>query len=554
MAFATAEEYKNMAGNFIHDIIDDDLATGKHKEIVTRFPPEPNGYLHIGHAKSLCLNFGTALKYGGRCNLRYDDTNPTKEDIEFVKSIEADVNWLGFQWDEKLWASDYFDTMYEAAVELIKQGKAFVCELTPDQIREYRGTLTKPGKESPYRDRPVEENLALFEKMRAGEFADGEVCLRAKIDMASPNINMRDPVIYRVVHAPHHNTGDKWCIYPMYDFAHPIEDAIEGITHSICTLEFEDHRPLYDWVVNEVGWWPNPPRQIEFAPLNVTTMLMSKRFIRRLVEEGKVEGWDDPRLCTLAGIRRRGYTPEAIRKFCNDIGVTKADTMIDIAQLEQCVREDLQLKVPAINVVKNPIKVIIDNYPEGKTEMCTVENNSKVEEMGTREIPFGRELWVDGDDFMEVPAKKYFRLFPGNEVRLKGAYFIKCNEVEKDADGNIICLHCTYDPETKSGEGFEGRKVKGTIHFVEASTAVKIKIREYGYLMKDNEETGEMEFDPESLVETWGYAEPSVAGVKPGERFQFFRKGYYIADSELTTEDEKFFNSIVGLKSSWKPQ
>ncbi|MBE6040041.1 MAG: glutamine--tRNA ligase/YqeY domain fusion protein [Clostridiales bacterium] len=554
MAFATAEEYKNMAGNFIHDIIDDDLATGKHKEIVTRFPPEPNGYLHIGHAKSLCLNFGTALKYGGRCNLRYDDTNPTKEDIEFVKSIEADVNWLGFQWDEKLWASDYFDTMYEAAVELIKQGKAFVCELTPDQIREYRGTLTKPGKESPYRDRPVEENLALFEKMRAGEFADGEVCLRAKIDMASPNINMRDPVIYRVVHAPHHNTGDKWCIYPMYDFAHPIEDAIEGITHSICTLEFEDHRPLYDWVVNEVGWWPNPPRQIEFAPLNVTTMLMSKRFIRRLVEEGKVEGWDDPRLCTLAGIRRRGYTPEAIRKFCNDIGVTKADTMIDIAQLEQCVREDLQLKVPAINVVKNPIKVIIDNYPEGKTEMCTVENNSKVEEMGTREIPFGRELWVDGDDFMEVPAKKYFRLFPGNEVRLKGAYFIKCNEVEKDADGNIICLHCTYDPETKSGEGFEGRKVKGTIHFVEASTAVKIRIREYGYLMKDNEETGEMEFDPESLVETWGYAEPSVAGVKPGERFQFFRKGYYIADSELTTEDEKFFNSIVGLKSSWKPQ
>ena len=554
MAFATAEEYKDMAGNFIHDIIDDDLATGKHKEIVTRFPPEPNGYLHIGHAKSLCLNFGTALKYGGRCNLRYDDTNPTKEDIEFVKSIEYDVNWLGFQWDEKLWASDYFDTMYEAAVELIKQGKAFVCELTPDQIREYRGTLTKPGKESPYRDRPVEENLELFEKMRAGEFADGEVCLRAKIDMASPNINMRDPVIYRVVHAPHHNTGDKWCIYPMYDFAHPIEDAIEGITHSICTLEFEDHRPLYDWVVNEVGWWPNPPRQIEFAPLNITTMLMSKRFIRRLVEEGKVDGWDDPRLCTLAGIRRRGYTPEALRKFCNDIGVTKADTMIDIAQLEQCVREDLQLKVPAINVVKNPIKVIIDNYPEGQTEMCTVENNAKVPEMGTREIPFGRELWVDGDDFMEVPVKKYFRLFPGNEVRFKGAYFITCNEVEKDADGNITCLHCTYDPETKSGEGFEGRKVKGTIHFVEANSAVKVKIREYGYLMKENEETGEQEFDPESLVETWGYAEPSAADVKPGERFQFFRKGYYIADEKLTTDDEKVFNSIVGLKSSWKPQ
>ena len=554
MAFATAEEYKNMAGNFIHDIIDEDLASGKHKEIVTRFPPEPNGYLHIGHAKSLCLNFGTALKYNGRCNLRYDDTNPTKEDMEFVKSIEADVNWLGFQWDEQLWASDYFDTMYEAAVELIKKGKAFVCELTPDQIREYRGTLTSPGKESPFRERPIEENLELFEKMRAGEFKDGEVCLRAKIDMASPNINMRDPVIYRVVHEEHHNTGDKWCIYPMYDFAHPIEDAIEGITHSICTLEFEDHRPLYDWVLEEVGFWPNPPRQIEFAPLNVTTMLMSKRFIKKLVDDGNVSGWDDPRLCTLAGVRRRGYTPEAIRKFCNDIGVTKADTMIDIAQLEQCVREDLQLKVPAINVVKNPIKVIIDNYPEDKIEMCTVENNGKVPEMGNREIPFGRELWVDGDDFMEVPAKKYFRLFPGNEVRFKGAYFITCNEVEKDADGNIVALHCTYDPVTHSGSGFEGRKVKGTIHFVEASTAVKIKIREYGYLMRENEETGEQEFDPDSLVETWGYAEPSVADVKAGERFQFFRKGYYIADSELTTDDEKVFNSIVGLKSSWKPQ
>ena len=552
MAFATAEEYKDMASNFIHDIIDDDLASGKHTKIATRFPPEPNGYLHIGHAKSLCLNFGTALKYGGTCNLRYDDTNPVKEDIEFVKSIEADVNWLGFQWDEKLWASDYFDTMYEAALELIKKGKAFVCELTPDQIKEYRGTLTEPGKESPYRNRPIEENLELFEKMRAGEFADGEVCLRAKIDMSSPNINMRDPVIYRVVHAPHHNTGDKWCIYPMYDFAHPIEDAIEGITHSICTLEFEDHRPLYDWVVQEVGFWPNPPRQIEFARLNVTTMIMSKRYLRALVEEGKVSGWDDPRLSTIAGIRRRGYTPEALRKFCNDIGVTKGDSTIDIAQLEQCAREDLQTKVPAINVVKNPIKVIIDNYPEGQIEMVTVENNSKVEEMGTREIPFGRELWVDGDDFMEVPEKKYFRLFPGNEVRFKGAYFVTCNEVVKNPDGSIKELHCTYDPETKSGSGFEGRKVKGTIHFVEASTAVKIDIREYGYLMKENEETGELEFDPNSLVETWGYAEPSVKDVTAGERFQFFRKGYYVADQELTTDDKKVFNSIVGLKSSWK--
>ncbi len=552
MAFATAEEYKDMAGNFIHDIIDEDLETGKHTEIVTRFPPEPNGYLHIGHAKSLCLNFGTALKYGGKCNLRYDDTNPSKEDMEFVKAIEADVNWLGFQWDGKYWASNYFDKMYEAAVELIKKGKAFVCDLSPEQIKEYRGTLTKPGIESPNRNRSIEENLDLFERMRAGEFADGEKCLRAKIDMASSNINMRDPVIYRVLHATHHNTGDKYCVYPMYDFAHPIEDAIEGVTHSLCTLEFEDHRPLYDWVVREVGWWPNPPRQIEFAPLNVTTMLMSKRYLRRLVEEGKVEGWDDPRLCTLAGIRRRGYTPEAVRKFCNDIGVTKGDSTIDIAQLEQCIREDLQFKVPAINVVKNPIKVIIDNYPEGQIEMCTVENNSKVEEMGTREIPFGREIWIDGEDFMEVPAKKYFRLFPGNEVRLKGAYFITCNEVVKNEDGSIKELHCTYDPETKSGAGFEGRKVKGTIHFVEASTAEKIKIREYGYLMKENEETGEKEFDPESLKETWGYAEPSVKDAKPTDRFQFFRKGYYIADSELTTDDEKVFNSIVGLKSSWK--
>ncbi|MBQ0018439.1 MAG: glutamine--tRNA ligase/YqeY domain fusion protein [Clostridiales bacterium] len=551
MAKATVEEYKEMAGNFIHDIIDEDLATGKHKEIITRFPPEPNGYLHIGHAKSLCLNFGSALKYGGKCNLRYDDTNPEKEDIEFINSIEADVRWLGFEWNERLWASDYFDTMYEAAVELIKKGKAYVCQLTPDQIRETRGTLTQPGQESPYRNRPIEESLELFERMKAGEFADKEICLRAKIDMASPNINMRDPVIYRVVHATHHNTGDKWCIYPNYDFAHPIEDAIEGITHSICTLEFEDHRPLYDWVLQEVGFWPNPPRQIEFARLNITTMIMSKRFLKRLVDEGKVEGWDDPRMSTLAGVRRRGYTPEALRKFCNDIGVSKADSTIDIAQLEQCVREDLQEKVPAINVVTNPVKVIIDNYPEGQIEMCTLENNSKNESLGTREIPFGREIWIDGDDFMEVPAKKYFRLFPGNEVRLKGAYYITCNEVVKNEDGSIKELHCTYDPETKSGGTCE-RKVKGTIHFVEASTAEKIAIREYSYLNIENEETGELEFNPESKIDTWGYAEPSVKEVKPEDRFQFFRKGYYIADCKLTTDEEKVFNSIVGLKSSWK--
>lgn len=552
MAKATVEEYKEMAGNFIHDIIDDDLKTGKHKEISTRFPPEPNGYLHIGHAKSLCLNFGTALKYGGTCNLRYDDTNPEKEDMEYINAIEEDVRWLGFEWNKRLWASDYFDVMYDAAVELIKKGKAYVCQLTPDEIRETRGTLTKPGTESPYRNRPAEESLKMFEDMRDGKYGEKEICLRAKIDMASPNINMRDPVIYRVVHANHHNTGDKWCIYPNYDFAHPIEDAIEGITHSICTLEFEDHRPLYDWVIQEVGFWKNPPRQIEFARLNITTMIMSKRFLKRLVDEGKVDGWDDPRMSTLAGVRRRGYTPEAIRKFCNDIGVSKADSTIDIAQLEQCVREDLQLKVPAINVVTNPIKVIIDNYPKDQIEMCEVENNSKNEALGTRKIPFGRELWVDGDDFMEVPVKKYFRLFPGNEVRLKGAYFIKCNDVEKNEDGSIKALHCTYDPETKSGSNFEGRKVKGTIHFVEASTAEKIKIREYSYLNVENKETGEYEFNPDSLIETWGYAEPSVADIKQGERFQFFRKGYYIADEKLTDETNKVFNSIVGLKSSWK--
>ena len=551
MAKVTKEEYKDMASNFIHDIIDDDLASGKHDTIITRFPPEPNGYLHIGHAKSICLNFGTALKYGGKCNLRYDDTNPAKEDMEYINSIEEDVRWLGFEWDNRLWASDYFDTMYEAAVELIKKGKAFVCELTPDQIREYRGTLTAPGKESPYRNRSVEENLELFERMKAEEFEDGSICLRAKIDMASPNINMRDPVIYRVVHETHHNTGDKWCIYPMYDFAHPIEDAIEGITHSICTLEFEDHRPLYDWVLQEVGFWPNPPRQIEFARLNVTTMIMSKRYLKRLVDDKLVEGWDDPRLSTIAGIRRRGYTPEAIRKFCNDIGVSKADSTLDIAQLESCIRDDLQYKVEARNVVTNPIKVIIDNYPEGQIEMCTVENNGKVPELGTRQVPFGRELWIDGDDFMEVPAKKYFRLFPGNEVRFKGAYFVTCNDVVKNEDGSIKELHCTYDHATPGGgEGCE-RKVKGTIHFVEASTAEKITIREYGYLMKENED-GEKEFDPDSLREVIGYAEPSIKEASAGERFQFFRKGYYIADSKLTTADEKVFNSIVGLKSSWK--
>ena len=543
------------ASNFIHNIIDKDLETQKYGDKVhTRFPPEPNGYLHIGHAKSICLNFTTAQKYGGKCNLRYDDTNPVKEDMEYVNSIEEDVRWLGFEWDNRLWASDYFDEMYDCALTLIKKGKAYVCDLNADQIREYRGKLKAPGKESPYRNRSVEENLQLFEEMREGKYADGEKVLRAKIDMASPNINMRDPVIYRIAHAEHHNTGDKWCIYPMYDFAHPIEDAIEGITHSICTLEFEDHRPLYDWVLQEVGKWPAPPQQIEFARLNLTNTVMSKRYLKAMVDDGTVEGWDDPRMPTIAGIRRRGYTPEAVRDFCERIGVAKANSTVESSLLEHCVREDLKLKVANRNVVENPIKIVITNYPEDQQEEMEIENNREVPEMGNRMVPFSRELYVDGDDFMEVPVKKYFRLFPGNEVRFKGAYFITCNEVVKNEDGSIRELLCTYDPETRSGSGFEGRKVKGTIHWVDAKTAVKIKIRNYDYLMLD-QENGEKVMNPDSLIETIGYAEPSVADAQPGERFQFFRKGYYIADAKLNTGDageEKVFNKIVGLKSSWK--
>lgn len=538
--------------NFIHNIIDKDLETQKYGDKVhTRFPPEPNGYLHIGHAKSICLNFSTAEKYGGKCNLRYDDTNPVKEDVEYVDSIEEDVRWLGFQWDKRLWASDYFDEMYDCAVTLIKKGKAYVCDLNADQIREYRGTLKEPGKESPYRNRSVEENLSLFEEMKQGKYADGEKVLRAKIDMASPNMNMRDPVIYRIAHVEHHNTGDKWCIYPMYDFAHPIEDAIEGITHSICTLEFEDHRPLYDWVLQEIGKWPTPPQQIEFARLNLTNTVMSKRYLKAMVDDGTVDGWDDPRMPTIAGIRRRGYTPEAVRDFCERIGVSKANSTVDISLLEHCVREDLKQQVENRNVVENPIKVVITNYPEDQTEEMEIENNREVPEMGNRAVPFSRELYVDGDDFMEVPVKKYFRLFPGNEVRFKGAYFITCNEVVKNEDGSIKELLCTYDPETKSGSGFEGRKVKGTIHWVDAKTAVQIKIRNYDYLMIEDE-NGENVLNPDSLTESVAYAEPSVAEAKPGERFQFFRKGYYIADSKLTADTEKVFNKIVGLKSSWK--
>lgn len=540
------------ASNFIHNIIDKDLEAQVYgNKVCTRFPPEPNGYLHIGHAKSICLNFSTAQKYGGKCNLRYDDTNPVKEDMEYVKSIEADVKWLGFEWENRLWASDYFDEMYECAVTLIKKGKAYVCDLNADQIREYRGTLKEPGKESPYRNRSVEENLQLFEEMRQGKYGDGEKVLRAKIDMASPNMNMRDPVIYRIAHAAHHNTGDKWCIYPMYDFAHPIEDAIEGVTHSICTLEFEDHRPLYDWVLREVGKWNPPPKQIEFARLNLTNTVMSKRYLKAMVDDGTVDGWDDPRMPTIAGIRRRGYTPEAVRDFCERIGVAKANSMVDVGLLEHCIREDLKQKVESRNVVENPIKVVITNYPEDMQEQMEIENNREVPELGSRNVPFSRELYVDGDDFMEVPVKKYFRLFPGNEVRFKGAYFITCNEVIKNADGSVKELHCTYDPETKSGSGFSGRKVKGTIHWVDAKTAVPVKIRNYDYLMLDDEKGGQS-LNPASLTESRGFAEPLLAKAQPGERFQFFRKGYYIADEKLTTEDEKVFNKIVGLKSSWK--
>ncbi|MCI7147946.1 MAG: glutamine--tRNA ligase/YqeY domain fusion protein [Firmicutes bacterium] len=541
-----------MADNFIHEIIEKDLENKKYGDkVYTRFPPEPNGYLHIGHAKSICLNFSTAAKYGGKCNLRYDDTNPVKEDVEYVDSIEEDVKWLGFQWDKRLWASDYFDTMYEAAVELIKKGKAFVCDMSADEIRENRGTLKCPGTESYCRNRSIEENLRLFEEMKEGKYADGEKVLRAKIDMASPNINMRDPVIYRIAHASHHNTGDKWCIYPMYDFAHPIEDAIEGITHSICTLEFEDHRPLYDWVLREVGWWEQPPQQIEFARLNLTNTVMSKRYLKAMVDDGTVEGWDDPRMPTIAGIRRRGYTPEAVRTFCETIGVAKSNSTVDISLLEHCVREDLKEKVESRNVVFNPVKLIITNYPEGKSELCQIDNNAQVPELGTRQVTFSRELWIDGADFMEEPPKKYFRLFPGNEVRLKGAYFVKCTDFVKNEDGTIKEIHCTYDPETRCGSGFEGRKVKGTIHFVDAANAVPVTLRQYDYLLIENE-NGEQVPNPDTVKISTAYGEASLKDAKPGERFQFFRHGYFVADSKLHTEEEPVFNEIVGLKSSWK--
>ncbi|HPO03928.1 MAG TPA: glutamine--tRNA ligase/YqeY domain fusion protein [Bacillota bacterium] len=545
-----AEERES--SNFIHNIIDCDLENKTYgdRPVYTRFPPEPNGYLHIGHAKSICLNFSTAKKYGGKCNLRFDDTNPVKEDTEYVESIKGDVKWLGFQWDELYFASDYFDKMVDCAIALIKKGSAYVCDLSAEEIRMSRGTLTEPGRESPYRNRSVEENLRLFQEMKEGKYKDGEKVLRAKIDMASPNINMRDPVIYRIAHASHHNTGDKWCIYPMYDYAHPLEDAIEQITHSLCTLEFEDHRPLYDWVLRELDW-EMPPQQIEFARLNLTNTVMSKRYLKALVDSGDVEGWDDPRMPTIAGLRRRGYTPSAIRDFCDRIGVSKANSTVDISLLEHCIREDLKTGVESRMVVMDPLKVVITNYPEDITEEVDIENNKEIEEMGSRKVPFSRELYVERDDFMEVPEKKYFRLFPGNEVRFKGAYFLTCNEVIKDGSGRISELHCTYDPETKSGSGFEGRKVKGTIHWVEAKTAVPIKVRVYDYLMIEGEK-GENVMNPDSLRIMDAMAEPALADASAGERFQFFRLGYYIADQILYSENHRVFNQIVDLKSSWK--
>ena len=552
-----AEETKEVVSkNFIEQEIDKDLAEGVYDHVQTRFPPEPNGYLHIGHAKSIILNSGLAKEYGGKFNLRFDDTNPTKEKTEFVQSITEDVKWLGADFEDRLFfASNYFDTMYECAVKLIKKGKAFVCDLSADQIKEYRGDFTTPGKNSPYRDRSIEENLQLFENMKNGMYKDGEKVLRAKIDMASPNINMRDPVLYRVAHMTHHNTGDKWCIYPMYDFAHPIEDAVEHITHSICTLEFEDHRPLYDWVVRECEF-ENPPRQIEFAKMYLTNVVTGKRYIKKLVEDGIVDGWDDPRLVTIAALRRRGYTPESLRMFVDLVGVSKANSSVDYAMLEYCIREDLKLKRPRMMAVLDPVKLVIDNYPEGQTEMLSIPNNLENPEMGEREVPFSRELYIEREDFMENPPKKYFRLFPGNEVRLMGAYFVTCTGVEKDENGNVTVIHCTYDPETKSGSGFTGRKVKGTIHWVSVPTAGKVECRLYENIV--DEEKGKLNADgtlnlnPNSKTVTTAYVEPKLMEAKAYDSFQFMRNGYYCADCKDSEEGNPVYNRIVSLKSSFK--
>ena len=547
---------ETVSKNFIEQIIEKDLAEGKYDTICTRFPPEPNGYLHIGHAKAILLNYGLAQKYHGKFNMRFDDTNPTKERVEFVESIKADIKWLGADWEDRLFfASNYFDQMYEAAVKLIKKGKAYVCDLTPEQIREYRGTLTEPGKESPYRNRSIEENLELFEAMKDGKYADGEKVLRAKIDMASPNINMRDPIIYRVAHMTHHNTGDKWCIYPMYDFAHPIEDAIEGVTHSICTLEFEDHRPLYDWVVRELEY-PHPPKQIEFAKLYLTNVVTGKRYIKKLVEEGIVDGWDDPRLVSIAALRRRGFTPESIKMFVDLCGVSKAQSSVDYAMLEYCIREDLKLKRPRMMAVLDPVKLIIDNYPEDQIEYLEADNNLENESLGKRQVPFGRELYIDREDFMENPPKKYFRLFPGNEVRLMNAYFVKCTGFEKDENGNVTEIHCTYDPETKCGTGFTGRKVKGTIHWVAAKTAKKVTVRLYENIIDESKgvynEDGSLNLNPNSLTVKECFVEPALAEAKPYESFQFVLQGYFCADARDSKEGAPVFNRIVALKSSFR--
>ena len=552
-------EYENRESvNFIQKIINEDLASGTYGgKVHTRFPPEPNGYLHVGHAKSICLNYGLAKKNNGIFNLRFDDTNPTKEDDSFVESIIKDVKWLCTDWEERIfYASDYFGKMYDYAVELIKKGLAFVDDLSADEIREYRGTLTEPGKESPYRNRTVEENLELFEKMKNGEFQNGEKVLRAKIDMASPNINMRDPVIYRILHESHHNTKDKWCIYPMYDYAHPLEDAIEGITHSVCTLEFEDHRPFYDWVLSNIDDFKYAPtKQIEFAKLFLSKTMMGKRYLKQMVEEGYVDGWDDPRMPTIAGLRRRGYTPEAIQNFCEAIGVSKAQSVVDIAMLEFAIRDDLGPKVPRTMAVLDPIKLIITNYPEDKVEYVESENNPDNPDMGTKMIPFARELYIEREDFMENPPKKYFRLFPGNEVRLRNGYFVKCIDFVKDEEGNVTEVHCTYDPETKSGSGFAGRKVKGTLHWVSAKHCIDAEVRLYDYMMEDEDydKTNFLEkLNPESKIVLKGCkVEPEMKEFKIGDRFQFLRHGYFMIDQD-TTNDHLVFNRIVSLKSSFK--
>ena len=552
----TEKDTEVVSKNFIEQIIEKDLAEGVYDTVHTRFPPEPNGYLHIGHAKSILLNYGLAKEYGGKFNMRFDDTNPTKERIEFVESIKKDIEWLGADWEDRLFfASNYFDQMYEAAVKLIKKGKAYVSDLSAEQIREYRGTLTEPGKDDPSCNRSVEENLKLFEDMKNGVYQDGEKVLRARIDMTSPNINMRDPVIYRVAHMTHHNTGDKWCIYPMYDFAHPIEDAIEGITHSICTLEFEDHRPLYDWVVRELEY-PHPPKQIEFAKLYLTNVVTGKRYIKKLVEEGIVDGWDDPRLVSIAALRRRGFTPSSIQKFVELCGVSKSNSSVDYAMLEYCIREDLKLSKPRMMAVLDPIKLIIDNYPEGQVEMLEVSNNMENEALGTRQVPFGRELYIDREDFMEEPPKKYFRLFPGNEVRLMNAYFVTCTSFVKDENGKVTEVHCTYDPETKCGTGFTGRKVKGTIHWVPAAQAVKAEVRLYENIIDEEKgvynEDGSLNLNPNSLTVLKDcYVEPALAEAKAYDSFQFVRQGFFCVDAKDSKEDALVFNRIVSLKSSF---